>query len=70
MDLIRLKQAYQEELVKVGIDPLKAEQTAKILSVEELKLIGDIWLTWANILTQIERESHSRSHSASERVFD
>jgi hypothetical protein len=70
MDLIRLKQAYQEELVKVGIDPLKAEQTAKILSVEELKLIGDIWLTWANILTQIERENHSRSHSASERVFD
>jgi lipopolysaccharide/colanic/teichoic acid biosynthesis glycosyltransferase len=59
MDPIRLKQAYQEELVKVGIEHLKPEQTAKILSVEELKPIGGIWLSWANIFGKIEQETNS-----------
>jgi hypothetical protein len=57
MDLLRLKQAYREELVKVSVHPLKAEQTAKILSVEELKFIGDIWPEWGDVFTQIQQET-------------
>lgn len=58
MNLVKLKQAYRQELVKVGVHPLRAEQTAKILSLDELKFIGDIWPTWADVFTQIERETN------------
>lgn len=62
MDLPKLKQSYQEQLVKVGVQPLKAEQAAKILSEEELKFISDRWPEWATVLAKTEQESHLLNH--------
>jgi lipopolysaccharide/colanic/teichoic acid biosynthesis glycosyltransferase len=68
MDLLRLKQSYQEQLVKVGVHPLKAEQAAKTLSVEELSLISDIWPEWATIFSKTEQTSDSQIHFLEEEV--
>lgn len=48
----KLNQFYQEQLVKAGVSPFKAEQAAKILTLEELKLIGEIWDDWGAILAK------------------
>lgn len=58
MDLLRMKQSYREQLVKVGVHPLKAEQAAKTLSAQELQMIGDIWPEWATIFAKTEQENY------------
>jgi exopolysaccharide biosynthesis polyprenyl glycosylphosphotransferase len=76
MNSIELKQSYQEQLIKVGVDPLKAKRAAKTLSVEELQLIGDIWPDWANCITTGDREEsisecliqHEVHHSAFSKI--
>jgi lipopolysaccharide/colanic/teichoic acid biosynthesis glycosyltransferase len=62
MDLLKLKQRYQKQLVKVGVHPFKAEQAAKALSAEELLLISDIWPEWATVFSKTEQESDSQTH--------
>lgn len=52
MNFDRLKQSYVEQLVKAGVEPQKAEQAAKTLNIEELKLIGLIWPEWAAVFYQ------------------
>lgn len=49
----KLNQFYQEQLVKAGVSPFKAEQAAKVLTLEELKLIGEIWDDWGAILAKL-----------------
>lgn len=48
----RLKQSYREQLVKAGVNPQKAAQAAKIMTMRELQLIGEIWPEWAAIYSQ------------------
>lgn len=42
-----LMQSYKHQLVKAGVDFHRAEQAAKILTWEDLQLIGEIWPEWA-----------------------
>ena len=43
MELLKLRQEYQKQLIRVGVSPNIAQQVAITLSLEELRLIGDIW---------------------------
>lgn len=52
----KLEQSYKDQLVKAGVDFHRAEQAAKILSREELKLIGEIWPEWAAVFFLAEGE--------------
>lgn len=51
MKIEKLKQSYQEQLVKAGVEAYRAEQAAKVLTIEQLQLIGEIWPKWASNLT-------------------
>ncbi len=51
-----LEQSYKEQLVRVGVDPQRAEQAAKLLTREELKLISEIWPGWAAVFPHAENE--------------
>jgi lipopolysaccharide/colanic/teichoic acid biosynthesis glycosyltransferase len=57
MDLLKLKQ-----LVRVGVRPLKTEQTVKALSTEELLLTSDILPEWATVFSKTEQEGDSQTH--------
>lgn len=48
----QLQYFYQNELIKAGVCPQKAEQAAKSLTSQDLMLIGEIWKQWALILAQ------------------
>ncbi len=54
MQYDKIQQSYQEQLIKAGVCPQKAEQAAKSLSIEELALIGEIWLDWGSLFTQAQ----------------
>ncbi len=47
MNLPDLKQAYQEQLLRYGVDVEKAKQAAERLSLEELMMISEIWRDWS-----------------------
>lgn len=51
-----LKQSYQHQLVKAGVDFHKAEQAARMLTWKDLQLISDIWLEWAAAFSQARVE--------------
>jgi len=51
-----LEQSYKEQLVRVGVDPQRAEQAAKLLTGEELRLISEIWPGWGAVFPQVESE--------------
>lgn len=71
MNLFKLKQSYQEELIKVGVNSLKAKQAAKVLSVEEFQFISDIWPEWEKIVFKIEQEEiHFSVSSKIKRFID
>ncbi len=48
----KLKEIYQAQLVRVGVSLSKAEQAAQNVTANELKLIGEIWQDWANVLSE------------------
>lgn len=52
-----LKQSYQHQLVKAGVDFYKAEQAARTLTWKELQLISDIWPEWAAVFSQSQWKS-------------
>lgn len=52
----KLEQSYKEQLVRVGVDPHRAEQAARLLTREELQLISEIWPGWAAVFPQAENE--------------
>ncbi|MDJ0715820.1 MAG: hypothetical protein QNJ54_16580 [Prochloraceae cyanobacterium] len=56
IELNQLKQSYQDQLLKAGLEETRASQAAQNLSQEELKLISNISPQWADIFYQIERE--------------
>jgi lipopolysaccharide/colanic/teichoic acid biosynthesis glycosyltransferase len=71
MELFRLKQSYQKELIKVEINSLKIQQISKVLSVEELQIIGDIWPEWEKVVLKIEQEeAHYSVSSKVKRLID
>ncbi len=53
MTFDKLQQTYQEQLVKAGVSPQKAEQAAKGLSLRELQLISEIWQDWGDVFSRI-----------------
>ena len=56
MEANKLRQSYKDELIKVGVEPYRAEQAAQTLTRDELQMIGDIWSEWAALFYKIERE--------------
>ncbi len=56
MQLNLLKQSYQDQLVKAGLDANRASQAAHNLSQEELKFISNISPQWSDIFYRIEYE--------------
>jgi hypothetical protein len=57
----KLEHSYKDQLVKAGVAPRKAEQAAKILTSEQLQLIGKIWPEWAAIFSQAEVKMPARN---------
>jgi hypothetical protein len=53
MESNKLEHSYQEQLVRVGVEPTKAQQAAKNLSTHEFQLIGEIWPEWATIFKEV-----------------
>jgi hypothetical protein len=49
INFLRLKQSYQEQLIRAGVSPQKAAQAAQALTVEDLQLISEIWPEWASV---------------------
>jgi len=43
----KLKRSYQKQLIKAGVEPQRATQAATTMTLEELRLIGEIWQEWA-----------------------
>jgi hypothetical protein len=43
MDLLNLRQEYENQLIRFGVSPNIAKKVAISLSLEELRLISDIW---------------------------
>ncbi|MGK7931581.1 MAG: hypothetical protein AB4041_09125 [Microcystaceae cyanobacterium] len=54
MQCDQLKQSYQEQLIKAGVPPQRAAKAASALTLEELQLIGEIWLDWGSFFAQAE----------------
>lgn len=81
MNFESLQELFQNQLVKVGVETNKAERAAKTLSVDELRLIGDIWPEWADIFSKnqdtipkpktfIDQKVHRSVHSPIKRLID
>lgn len=47
MEIEQLQQVYKNQLLRVGVDPLKVEQAIQILTREELQMISQILPTYA-----------------------
>ena len=57
METNTLKQFYQEQLVRAGVERPKAEQAAQSLTKDELLLISEVcWSEWVETFYEIERE--------------
>ena len=54
----KLKQSYKDQLVKVGVDPHRAENAANVLTSEQLQLIGEIWPEWTTVFLQTEVKTY------------
>jgi hypothetical protein len=65
----QLKQIYLEQLMKVGVAQSKAEQAANNLTIQQLKMIGEIWEEWFLILNRSPDEPESSSHERHEKNF-
>ena len=57
MDLLKLRQEYKNQLIRVGISPNRANKVATKLSLEELRLISDIWPDFNNMFTQLGKKT-------------
>ena len=55
MTFDNLKQSYQQQLVRAGVHPKKAEKAAKTLTIEEFQLIGEIWSEWATVVSKLNK---------------
>lgn len=65
----KLKQLYQQQLVKAGVPPQKATQAAESLTLEELRLIGEIWLDWGIILLSAHCEASMLENLTQQEVY-
>ncbi len=50
----RLEESYKNQLIGAGVGFRKAEQAARLMTWEELRLIGEIWPEWAVTFCQAE----------------
>jgi len=50
----RLEESYKNQLIGAGVNLYEAEQAARLLTWEELRLIGEIWPEWAVTFCQAE----------------
>lgn len=65
----QLKQIYLEQLMKVGVAQSKAEQAANNLTIQQLKMIGEIWEEWFLILNRSPDEPECSSYERHEKNF-
>jgi hypothetical protein len=49
MHLQNLQDSYRDLLVKAGVNCRKAETISKDLTLDDLRIICDIWPEWENI---------------------
>jgi hypothetical protein len=49
MNLPHLQDSYKTLLVKVGVNGCKAENISKDLTLDDLRIISDIWPEWERI---------------------
>jgi hypothetical protein len=49
MNLPHLQDSYKNLLVKVGVNSPKAENISKDLTLDDLRIISDIWPEWERI---------------------
>lgn len=49
-----LQQAYKEQLIKAGVEPMRAMRVAATMTGEELSLISEIWSDWGDVLRNSE----------------
>jgi hypothetical protein len=49
MNLPHLQDSYKTLLVKVGVNGRKAENISKDLTLDDLRIISDIWPEWERI---------------------
>jgi exopolysaccharide biosynthesis polyprenyl glycosylphosphotransferase len=70
MNSSKLKQSYQEQLIKFGVHPLKAEEVVRILTREELQFIVDIWPESRPFLSKAEQECDSENLFSQKKVHD
>lgn len=54
MDIEQLKHSYQQKLVQAGIESHRIEAAVKNITIEELRLISEIWSQWALFSTENE----------------
>lgn len=53
----KLKQAYVDYLIQLGVSSSKAAQASQVLTVDDFYLISQICPTWASALVQAAGES-------------
>ena len=53
----KLKKIYQAQLIRVGIPLSRAEEAAQNVTLNQLRVIGEIWADWATILAHHEQEN-------------
>lgn len=64
METEKLKQAYRDQLIQMGVNFNKATQASEELTRNELQLIGEIWPEWASAYLQVERLVFSRRETS------
>ncbi len=60
MNSDEVKQSYQNQLLKAGVDTKKAKKAAENLSFEELLLICEIWQDWSIYSPEIQQIIHPK----------
>lgn len=54
MEINKFIKSYQEQLIKAGVEPIKAEIASKNLDRDKLRIISEIWSDWALVYTMLE----------------
>lgn len=54
MEINHFIECYREQLIKAGVEPLKAEEASKNINQDQLRIISEIWSEWAHVFSQLE----------------
>jgi hypothetical protein len=54
MNLQHLQDSYKDLLVQIGVNCRKAENISKKLTLDDLRIISDIWPEWERVYFRLE----------------